>query len=74
MKELGKYLAEATAKCVEEWAQAVRMGVADASTDVLSSELQSFLGACEIDQGRLHSRRRSGSDSDSKPDAGSDEA
>lgn len=73
MKELGKYLAEATAKCVEEWAQAVRMGVADASTDVLSSELQSFLGACEIDQGRLHSRC-SGSDSDSKPDAGSDEA
>lgn len=61
---LGKYLAEAVAKSVEDWAIRVKQGLAKPTDAVLSPALQKFLGAHDIDVNRLDSMRASGSSSD----------
>ena len=61
---LGKYLAEAVAASVEQWASSVKQGIAKPTDAVLSSALQDFLGAHDIDANRLDSMRASGSSSD----------
>ena len=55
MQQLTDYLQEELGKAVEAWACSVRQGRSDASADVLPPDLQAFLGATEVDRGRLDS-------------------
>ena len=64
---LEKYLTDAVNTSIESWAMRVRLGAASVSDDVLTPALQAFLGARDIDAGRLESMRLSTSSS-----AGSD--